>query len=113
MDDTRVALLTRYDRQLEDLGCRLRVLLALPGHFSIDPLRATDPESGQFIRESVLEIADGLRTHLDLSVTLPAFARWDTADLGPGIPREQLREVSDGIDELRRVLASSLGLQSL
>ena len=108
MNEVSVALLTHYDRRLAEFGRRLQVLLALPDHVSIDPLRATDPESGKFIRESVLEIVDGVRKNLGLSVVVPSFTRWYTADRGPGIPRQQLRGVSDGIDEFRGLLASGL-----
>lgn len=105
MDEVFHALVTRYDRQLVELAHRLSLLLAVPVGVSLDPLRATDPNSGKYIPQAVSEIVCGIRRHLRLPLVVPTFGAWDTRDCGPGVPRQQLREVMEGIQQIRRVLS--------
>ncbi|MCX6543526.1 MAG: hypothetical protein NTV05_03830 [Acidobacteria bacterium] len=100
------ALVTHYDRQLEELARRLNPLLALPVGVALDPVRATDPTTGEFIPDAVCDIADRIRKDLQLPLVGPTFSAWDASDRGPGVPKLQLRELLEAIQQIRCVLAS-------
>ena len=93
-----------YDARLADWSNRLQRLIDLPLSIALDPLRATDPESGQLLPEAVTRVADGMRRHVGLVVALPFRSDWTTGDLGPGLDRTELRALLNDIGTLRQAL---------
>jgi hypothetical protein len=106
MDDVSNALRGFYNRRLADWSARIQRLLDRPSNIPLDPLLATDPESGQLLPEAVARLALGVRRHLHLSVDLPIRSAWDSSDLGPGLDRTELRVLLDDINLIRKAILS-------
>ncbi len=104
MDDVSNAMRGFYDRRLADWSARIQRLLDRPSNIPLDPLLATDPESGELLPEAVARLAVSLRRHLHLSVDLPIRPAWNSSDLGPGLDRTELRVLLDDINLIRRAI---------
>ncbi len=104
MHDVSNALRGFYDGELADWGARIQQLLDRPSNILLDPLLASDPESGELLPEAVARVVVSLRRHLHLSVQVPSRPAWNSSDLGPGLDRAALRELLDDINLIRRAI---------
>src|SRR3989442_7721336 len=104
MDQVSKALRAHYDQRLAEWSARIERLLDRPPHVLLDPLLASDPESGQLLPDAVSRLALSMRRHLDLCVDLPCRPAWDSSDLGPGLDRVDLRTLLEDINLLRQAL---------
>lgn len=105
MDDVTNAMRGFYNRRLAEWSARIQRLLDPPSNIPLDPLFATDPESGQLLPEAVARLALGLRRQLHLSVDLPTRPAWNSSDLGPGLDRTELRVLLDDISLIRQAIS--------
>jgi hypothetical protein len=104
MDEVSKTLRAHYEKRLAEWTARIQHLLDRPRNVILDPLWASDPESGQLLPDAVSGLALNMRRHLDLCVDLPRRPAWDSSDFGPGLDRRDLMTLLDDINLLRQAV---------